>query len=208
MAQSVARERRTRAEQMLETRTLIVEAAVHLHTTLGPARTNVSTIAARAGVQRHTVYAHFPEMVDLFRACSGLWAERNPFPDITRWAAIENPMKRLAVALDEVYDYWERTDADLAAILPGSERLPEMAEPLQAWKDGLTHAARALAAGWPSVEERGRCTRAAIAHALGLETWRSLVAEPGLSRSEGIALMCALVEAAASTDQCAPDLVP
>lgn len=186
---------------MLETRNLIVEAAIDLHTTVGPARTTVSAIAAQAGVQRHTVYAHFPETVELFRACSGLWAERNPFPDITRWAAIEDPITRLAVALDEVYDYWERTDADLAAVFSGSERLPEMAEPLKAWGETLANAARALAAGWPGVEERGRCTRAAIAHALDLETWRSLVAKPGLPRSEGVALMCALVEAAVVVDR-------
>lgn len=192
---------------MLETRTLIVEAAVDLHTTVGPARTNVSAIAARAGVQRHTVYAHFPEMTDLFQACSGLWAERNPFPDVTRWEEIESPVKRLAVALDEVYGYWERTDADLAAILPGSEHVPEMAEPLHAWNASRAQAARVVAAGWPSAEGCDRRTRAAIGHALDLETWRSLVAEPGLSRSEGIALMCALVQAAGSADQPVPDLV-
>ena len=50
-----------RAEKQQETRRRIVEAAVDLHSTLGPARTTVAQIAERAGVQRHTYYAHFPD---------------------------------------------------------------------------------------------------------------------------------------------------
>jgi len=42
-----------RAEKQDETRRRIVEAAVDLHCTLGPARTTVSQIAERAGVQVH-----------------------------------------------------------------------------------------------------------------------------------------------------------
>lgn len=181
---------------MSETRARIVEATVELHTTVGPARTTVSAIAERAGVQRHTVYAHFPELADLFRACSGLWVERNPFPDTARWSTIADTAERLAVALDETYAYWERTDADLAAVLAGAERLPEMAEALRAWGAALAHAASVLAEGRSLDGRRGPRTRAALGHALHLDTWRSLVAGPGLERAEGVALMCALVEAA------------
>jgi AcrR family transcriptional regulator len=44
-----------RAEKQAETRQRIVEAAVDLHSTVGPARTTLSRIAERAGVQRHTL---------------------------------------------------------------------------------------------------------------------------------------------------------
>jgi AcrR family transcriptional regulator len=60
-----------RAEQQAETRQRIVEAAVDLHS-VGPAFTTISMIAERAGVQRHTVYAHFPDERSLYLACSGL----------------------------------------------------------------------------------------------------------------------------------------
>ena len=60
-----------RAERQDETRHRIVEAAVALHTTVGPARTTVSAIAERAGVQRHTFYRHFPDERSLGLACSG-----------------------------------------------------------------------------------------------------------------------------------------
>ena len=60
-----------RAEQQAETRQRIVEAAVDLHSTVGPALTTFSMVAERAGVQRHTLYAHFPNERSLFMACSG-----------------------------------------------------------------------------------------------------------------------------------------
>ena len=75
-----------RADKQAETRQRIVEAAVDLHSTLGPARTSVAQIAARAGVQRHTDYAHFPDERSLFLACSGLALARDPLPDVGRVA--------------------------------------------------------------------------------------------------------------------------
>jgi len=188
--------RRSRAEHIAETRRRIVEAAVDLHTSVGPPRTTVSAVAERAGVQRHTVYAHFPELADLFAACSGLWAARNPFPDVARWAGIGDPFERVTVALEETYAYWERTDADLAVLLPGSERLPEMAEPLRRWREGLREAAEVLAAGRPAGGRAGTRVRAALLHALQIDTWRSLVLLGGLTRAEAVEMMAAFVEAA------------
>ena len=72
---------RRRAEQQAETRRRIVEAAVDLHGSVGPASTTFSMIAERAGVQRHTLYAHFPDERSLLLACSGLAHERDPLPD-------------------------------------------------------------------------------------------------------------------------------
>ena len=61
-----------RADQQAQTRQRIVEAAVDLHGSVGPAATTISMVAERAGVQRHTLYAHFPDERSLFLACSGL----------------------------------------------------------------------------------------------------------------------------------------
>src|SRR5215471_7398245 len=70
-----------RAERQAETRQRIVEAAVDLHASVGPALTTVSMVADRAGVQRHTLYAHFPDERSLYLACSGLSLERSPLPN-------------------------------------------------------------------------------------------------------------------------------
>ena len=63
-------EQRKRAAQMAETHLRITEAAIELHGTVGPARTTLSAVAERAGVERRTLYRHFPTEADLFTACS------------------------------------------------------------------------------------------------------------------------------------------
>ena len=73
-------ELKRRAADMAETRRRITEAAVELHGTIGPARTTVTAVAERAGVQRHTLYRHFPTDADLFEACSAHFFEPTRTP--------------------------------------------------------------------------------------------------------------------------------
>src|SRR4051812_47652832 len=94
-----------RAQRQEQTRQRIVDAAVELHTTLGPAQTSIQAIADRAGVTRPTVYAHFPDSRSLLMACSGHVATTMPPPDASAWAVIDDPAERLRVALGEVYAY-------------------------------------------------------------------------------------------------------
>ena len=74
-------ELKRRAERQEETRRRIVEAAIELHRTKGPARTTLTDIARLAGVQRNTLYRHFPDERAIGLACSGLYMELNPPPD-------------------------------------------------------------------------------------------------------------------------------
>src|ERR1700754_582759 len=92
-----------RAEQQADTRRRIVEAAVELHGTVGPAATTVSMVAERAGVQRHTFYAHFPDERSLLMACSALVFERDPFPDAALLRTIDDPVERLRAGLRGIY---------------------------------------------------------------------------------------------------------
>src|SRR6476469_6899176 len=94
-----------RAEQQAETRQRIVKAAVHLHTKLGPAATTFSMVAEKAGVQRHTLYAHFPDERSLLMACSGLALERDPLPDPAPWRPIEDRDERLRAGLAAIYGW-------------------------------------------------------------------------------------------------------
>ena len=87
-------ELKKRAERQEETRRRIVEAAIQLHRTKGPARTTFSDIAALAGVQRHTLYRYFPDERAMGLACSGLHFELNPPPDPAAWEAIADPAGR------------------------------------------------------------------------------------------------------------------
>src|ERR1700709_2064534 len=88
-----------RAERQAETRLKIVQAAVDLHGSVGPALTTFSLLAERAGVQRHTVYAHFPDQWRLLLGCSALALERDPLPNAAAWRAIEDPVERLRTGI-------------------------------------------------------------------------------------------------------------
>ena len=108
---------RKRADAMQDTHRRITEAAVELHGSVGPARTTMSAVAERAGVQRQTLYRHFPTEDDLFAACSGHFAQTHPRPHVEAWRAIADPAERLGTALDELYAYYEGTEAMYANLL-------------------------------------------------------------------------------------------
>src|SRR5919106_1794877 len=91
--------KRRRAEQEAETRRRITEAAVRLHGTIGPAKTTVSGIAREAGVQRATVYRHFPSEDAIYAACTSHYNALHPPPDLGRWAAVADQEERLRIAL-------------------------------------------------------------------------------------------------------------
>lgn len=180
---------RARAAGMDRTRERITRAAIELHGTVGPAATTMSGVAERAGVTRATVYRHFATEAALFAACSADWLAANPRPDLARWAAIADPTLRLASALEELYAYYrstERMRSNLLrdiAVLPATIRSGIAAFP--------SNAVAVLEPGW-SGRSRAHLRRAAIGHAVGFETWRSLTSE-GLTDPEAADLMVRLV---------------
>ena len=199
--QSVTGERRAyrkrrRAQLEADTRLRITEAAVDLHGSVGPARTTISGVAARAGVQRATVYRHFPDEDALFDACSSHWMAEHPLPDPTVWANIENPDERLPVALGELYEWYEQDEYMLDNVTRDLALVPGLRPSMEAFQGWLDAAADALLRGRPERGARRRRKRAAVRHALAFETWRSLVSHQSMSRSEAIELMEALAAAA------------
>jgi AcrR family transcriptional regulator len=182
-------EQKERARRKEQTRERIVEAAVELHTSLGPARTTISGIAERAGVERHTVYAHFPDEPTLFRACSSHWALQHPLPNLAALAAIEDPVLRLRRALEGMYAWYDSVEPALAVLVRDSSVVPVVGEMLGETTAGFVHVADALSRGWP----RRKNVRAAIGHALEFETWRSLVRRQGLKQAQAVEAMSAFV---------------
>jgi AcrR family transcriptional regulator len=188
-------ELKKRAEEMAKTHLRITEAAIELHGTLGPARTTLSAVAKRAGVERRTLYRHFPTEADLFAACSTHYFIANPWPDLVSWRAIPDPHTRLGRALDELYAYYERTEPMFSNVLRDAE-LVEFAHdavaPLSAY---LEEAAEILIIGRRVRRRRRQLLGRALRHALAFSTWRSLKAN-GISRSDAVKLTTALIEAA------------
>lgn len=191
-------EKRARAAQEQATRLRIIDAAIALHGSIGPARTTISAIAERAGVRRATVYRHFPDERALFLGCSGTFAERNPLPDPARWASIPDPADRLAAALDAIYGWYERVEPMLTALLRDIDAMPIVAE-LQARRLAyLADVEDGLVSGWGARGAAARRLRATIGLALDFLAWRTLQAR-GLARTDAIAVMSSAVGATATT---------
>lgn len=180
-----------RAEQQAETRRRIVEAAVDLHGSVGPAATTLSMVAERAGVQRHTLYAHFPDERSLFLACSGLTMERDPLPDPAPWRGVADRRERLRAGLLAIYGWYERNAALAACVLRDAEFHPLTKEMIALRLDPQFAIYRDVLGA-----KLGATQRAVLRLALNFFTWRTLVRESGLKQSAAVASMVQAIERA------------
>lgn len=179
---------RRRLEQVADTRQRITAAAFDLHATIGPSRTTISAIAERAGVQRHTVYHHFPHLDSLYEACTvhGMQVSGIPSPD--GWRRIAEPTDRLRHGLDELYAYYRANERMLTNVLGDIDPTappPSTPDPFDVRMGELF---ATLTDGWacaPGTEPR---FKAVVTHALAFETWRSL-AHAGLDDGQIAALL-------------------
>ena len=188
-----------RAELQRKTRHRIVEATVELHRTQGPANTTISQIAQHAGVNRLTVYNHFPDITELLKACSRSWTERHPAPDPTPWTQISDPQQRLRTALMELYGFYARTEPMRGNVLRDAETMPELAALLEGSVVPYLGAVRdLLAEGWEVGDDGKRRLLATIKLAIDFHTWRSLERESGLNREEAVESMLDGVRSAVS----------
>jgi AcrR family transcriptional regulator len=187
-----------RAERVEETRRRITEAAVALHETVGPARTTISAVAERAGVERLTVYRHFPDDDTLFQACSGHWLAEHPFPDLDGWERIGDPDERLRSALGELYAWYRENEPMLVNFRRDGPHVPALAGRLAEWEAYLDLGRRLLARGLAPRQGDDGLLHAALAHALQLETWASL-ARRRLDDAAAVELMHRLISSTCSS---------
>src|ERR687887_991813 len=182
-------EKRLRAQKEAETRQRITEAAVALHGTVGPAQTSLSAVAERAGVQRATLYRHFPNEEALFEACSTHYMALNPPPDPSPWARIDDLEERLRLALDSLYSWYERVEPMFDNVTRDVALVPAMRSATERRLAFLSSVREMLMRGRGERGAARRRVRAAIGHALAFETWRSLAREQGLSRRAAVEVM-------------------
>ena len=191
-------ELRQRAERQAETRQRIVEAIVALHREVGPARTTISAIAERAGVERLTVYRHFTDETTMFQACAAHFAMEVAPPDPAAWVDVPEPPDRLRAALLAFYDYYRRGEDMLAHVHRDVGRLPALAAVMKPWDDFVGAVRDGLLDGWAAPGPPRVRLAAAIAHALRFETWRSLAHVEALGETATADLMVTLAQAAAA----------
>lgn len=182
---------RKRAEQVDQTRQRIIEAAVHLHGTVGPAATTIAALAEQAGVTRLTVYRHFPDDYALFQACSAHWMSQRVLPDPEAWARIADPADRLRAGLADLYRFYRAGESMLIHVYRDKPTYPEQIR--QAVDRQDDHYRGVLLKVFAASGPRRRRLRAVIGHAASFSTWQSLCAEQGMSNREAVDAMTALV---------------
>jgi AcrR family transcriptional regulator len=190
---------RRRAELVDQTRLRITEAAMRLHTTVGPANTTISTVADEAGVTRLTVYRHFRDQDELFDACRRHWYVQNPLPDTTAWRSIPELEARARRAFSELYAWYRDRGEALWPIYRDMASMPMTAQ-LDV-RAQWAAVADDLVTDLPVAPGARRPLRAAAGHLVGLLTWRSLVRDQGLNEEEAVALAVKLLSAAAAPDE-------
>jgi len=180
-----------RAEQQAETRRRIVEAAVDLHRSVGPALTTFSMVAERAGVQRHTLYAHFPDERSLQLACSGLTLERDPPPDAAPWRAISDRRERLRTGLRAIYSWYER-NADLAACVLRDAEYHALTREIAEMRLGpfMMSYHEVLGASLNAKQH------AMLGLAISFFTWRTLTRDGGLKQPAAVDAMVQAIDCA------------
>jgi len=189
--------KKQRAADEEQTRRRITEATVALHETVGPARTTVKAVAERAGVQRATVYRHFPDEGALYAACQAHWLARQGRPDPAPWAAIADPEERMCAALPALYGFYRGGEPMIANLFRDEPHVETLGHMVPAMRAELAGIAELLMKGR---RERGRRrvrVAAAVAHAVDFDAWRSLAGR-GLDDAEIADLMVGLVRAAAA----------
>jgi len=177
---------RKRGEAVDRTRQRITDAAVQLHTSIGPAEASMSAVADRAGVTRVTLYRHFPSMDDLFTACMAHWRALHPPPNVERWRTIPDFERRLRTALDELYGWYAQNSDDLYPIYRDAAKTPESNQ--LARRQANERQAEAILGDLAVTRAGGKRLRAAIGHAVRFWTWHSLARDQGLSTREAAAL--------------------
>lgn len=185
-----------RAEAQADTHRRILEAAVALHGSLGPARTSISAIAEAAGVQRLTVYRHFPDEVALFHACTSHWLAEHPLPKAEAWIEVADPAQRSERALLAHYAYYRETADMWRLSVRDLDLVPALQQPMQAVQERLDGIADELLRGFAASRSRRTGLRVTLRHGLAFGTWDSLQAQ-GLADAAAARLVAGWVHAAA-----------
>jgi AcrR family transcriptional regulator len=178
---------RRRAAQVDDTRRRITEAAVGLHTTVGPSETSLAAVAEAAGVTRLTLYRHFANRDELFAACMGHWRAQHPPPDADAWRSERTFEHRVRRAVTELYAWYAENGAELYPVYRDAAFTP--ASTHEARRRNIERMTDAI------VDDSGAPPRlhAAMNHALGFWTWRSLAVDEGCSTDEAVDLAAGFV---------------
>lgn len=186
-----------RQTAVARTRERIVAAAFDLHATIGPSRTTIRAIADHAGVQRHTVYAHFPDLDALYEACTTHGIRSTGMPEPETWRSIIEPTDRLRHGLTEMVAWYRSNERMLGNVLfdvDPSAPPPATPDPFEIRMSAVFYV---LTEPWSVDAERHSAFAAVVGHALAFTTWRTLTGG-GLTDDQAVTILVGLVGGVAS----------
>jgi len=178
---------RERAKSQEETRQRIVEATMHLHEEIGPRATTISAIAERSGVQRLTVYRHFPDETAVFQACTSHWLSLNPPPDPAEWSGFMDARARFEAAVEAFYAYFSRTRRMWTASYEDVAHVPALQGPMAEFAAYLDGVSKGLLAAFDEAADMHHIAPT-VRHALRFQTWANLE-DQGLDDRAKVALV-------------------
>ncbi|PWK53509.1 TetR/AcrR family transcriptional regulator [Silicimonas algicola] len=178
---------RERAKSQEETRQKIVEATMHLHEEIGPRATTISAIAERSGVQRLTVYRHFPDETAVFQACTSHWLSLNPPPESAEWSGLEDPRARFEAAVAAFYAYFSRTRRMWTVSYEDVAHVPALQGPMAEFAAYLDGVSKGLLAAFDGAADMHHIAPT-VRHALRFQTWANLE-DQGLDDRGKVALV-------------------
>ena len=85
-----------------------------------------NAIADRAGVERLTVYRHFPDEPSMLRACSAHWTTLHPLPPMP--AQGNDPLAACRRTILRLYGWYRANEAMLVQITTDARKIPLIAE--------------------------------------------------------------------------------
>lgn len=166
---------RKRAQSRDETRQRIVEATIALHEEVGPRNTTISAIAERAGVQRLTVYRHFPDENAVFQACTSSWLEQHPLPPLPVLAEREQAgAAALRHGLLALYRYYRQNQGMLRASWRDAALVPALQAPMAELARYLDDYTAALATVFKGGTRWPQALRHTLSVATAFATWEQL----------------------------------
>ena len=165
---------KARAEQAQETRQSIVEATAKLHEELGPAQTTIKAIAEEAGVQRLTVYRHFPDESSLFKACSSHWFGLHPPPAVSGSEDAGDPITQTNKTLRDFYQYYRKTERMWQSLYRDIDEVEALRGPMSQFESYLDTVRDDLLSAWKVKAKDKKKLSLTLRHCLRYSTWYSL----------------------------------
>ena len=172
---------RARAEKTGETRQQIAAAAAKLHEDVGPANTTIKAIADLAGVQRLTVYRHFPDEESLFEACSAHWLTKHPLPVAVEYQG--DCMEQAQKTLQAFYDYYLGTRDMWHSLYRDLGEVKALDKPMRQVEGYLDSVRDTLISSWKVKTAAKKRLSLTLRHCLRYSTWKSLT-DTGLSNRQ------------------------